>query len=199
MNVSIRSWNEDAIPGATAECYNIDPETPGLVQRTLKTGHLSILRHGLASVSIKGISRACGRQILRKAHADYLEMSQRYCDVSNANMILPEAVESFGVSSNLFETMLYSEVLRFLDSSRMLYLKLRRHGIKKEDARAILPQCIETSMTMSGNFQMWWDFFNLRINQKTQKETRDVAIAILKAFNGRSELFSQHPKQEYLK
>ena len=199
MNVSIRSWNEDAIPGATAECYNIDPETPGLVQRTLKTGHLSILRHGLASVSIKGISRACGRQILRKAHADYLEMSQRYCDVSAVEMILPDAVEFFGVSANLFETMLYSEVLRFLDSSRMLYLKLRRHGIKKEDARAILPQCIETSITMSGNFQMWWDFFNLRINQKTQKETRDVAIAILKAFNERSELFSQHPKQEYIK
>lgn len=199
MIVKIRSWNEDAIPGATAECYNIDPETPGLVQRTIKTGHLSILRHGLASVSIKGISRACGRQILRKAHADYLELSQRYCDVSAVPMILPDAVESFGVSSNLFETMLYSEVLRFLDSSRMLYLKLRRHGIKKEDARAILPQCIETSITMSGNFQMWWDFFNLRINQKTQKETRDVAIAILKAFNEQSELFSQHPKQEYIK
>ena len=195
--IKILTWDETAIPIATAECYGINPNTPNLVQRVIKQDHLAILRHGFASVRINGLSRVSGRQILRKAHADYLEKSQRYCNLDNPSFILPESIEK--LKSGLgHEQALYAIVTEHLNNGIEVFKALRDHGVPKEDARYSFPQCIETSMTMSGNFQMWWDFFNLRIDKRVQKETRDVAIEIFEAFLERGELFSQHPKKDFV-
>lgn len=191
--IELLIWDEKAIPVATAECYGIDPDTNGLVERVVKQGHLAILRHGFASVRIWNISRVCGRQILRKSHADYLERSQRYCETKEPNFILPDAIEELknGDSS---DQVLYAMLNEHLANSMEIYEALRKRGILKEDARYVFPQAIETSIVMSGNFQMWWEFFTLRIDKKVQNETRVVAMEILEVFASASNIFKLHPK-----
>ena len=51
-------------------------------------------------------------------------------------------------------------------------------GVKKEDARAVLPMNTSTKMYMTGNLQGFMSFFNLRLNHKAQTEIRNVANAI---------------------
>jgi thymidylate synthase (FAD) len=192
-SIELLSFYDNAVKHATAECYGIDPNTLDLVPRVVKQNHLSILRHGFATVRISNISRVCGRQILRKAHADYLERSQRYFELSTPFFILPNTIESLK-DGNDEEKSLYARLQEHLYASSCIYKDLRNKGILKEDARYIFPQAIETSIVMSGNLQMWWDFFNLRINKRVQKETREVAKAILNKFVEQSNVFKLHPK-----
>lgn len=191
--IELLDWNESAIASATAECYGINPDTNGLVERVVKQGHLAILRHGFASVRIWNISRVCGRQILRKSHADYLERSQRYCETKEPNFILPDAIEELKTGDRS-DQVLYAMLNEHLANSMEMYEALRKRGILKEDARYIFPQAIGTSIVMSGNLQMWWDFFTLRIDKKVQNETRIVAMEILEVFAATSNIFKLHPK-----
>jgi len=196
--ITILDFTTAAIPYATAECHGIDPRRPGLVNRVIKEkSHYAVLRHGFASVRISKISRSCGRQLLRKAHADYLEKSQRYCDIRAAAFIVPKAIEVLSHHpENSEHEKLHDKVMAHLADTRKIYSELRDIGILKEDARDIMPEMTETSMVMSGNMQMWWDFFTLRIDAKAQKHIRMIAIAILYAFAKLNDIFKLHPKYE---
>lgn len=178
---------ENAIlPGASI-CYDLPADDKERVIRIIDNKkHFAILRHGFASVMISGISRVIGRQILRKAHADYLEMSQRYVDVSNARFIMPKKISEDATQRIIFEN--------GVKASKKSYIALRKSGSTKEDARYVLSQAIETKLVMSGTLQTWWDFFNLRISDRVQHECRITAERILLDFAGRSNIFMHHPK-----
>lgn len=195
--ITILDFTSIAVKHAAAESHG-SPATDGLVNRVVKNHkHLAILRHGFATVRIGKISRACGRQLLRKAHADYVEKSQRYRDIGNALFVVPEAIEMLSMHpEGTKQNRLYKKIVKHLTDARNLYSELRAIGILKEDARDIMPEMTETSMVMSGNLQMWWDFFTLRIDSKAQKHIRMVATAILYSFASIDSVFKLHPKYE---
>jgi len=58
------------------------------------------------------------------------------------------------------------------------YNSLMRLGMKKEDARMVLPNAATTQLVVTGNFQSWLDFINLRTNKAAQWEIREVALEI---------------------
>ncbi len=60
----------------------------------------------------------------------------------------------------------------------MLYRRLLADGVKKEDARAVLPANIATTLMVSGNFQAWIGFFKLRVSKHAQLEIRTIAYMI---------------------
>jgi len=64
-----------------------------------------------------------------------------------------------------------------LSKKKSLVLSLNRaSGIKKEDARCILPAGTLTTMYVAGNFQAWIDFLKLRLNKHAQSEVRKIAF-----------------------
>jgi thymidylate synthase (FAD) len=58
------------------------------------------------------------------------------------------------------------------------YNSLLQLGVKKEDARLVLPAGVTTELNVSGNFQAWRDFLKLRTHNAAQKEIRQVANEI---------------------
>ena len=64
------------------------------------------------------------------------------------------------------------------EQSISTYKDLLANGVKKEDARAILPSNTSTKMNITGSLQSWWDFFRLRMNPRAQNEVRVVANEI---------------------
>lgn len=48
-------------------------------------------------------------------------------------------------------------------------------GVAKECARMILPLCTETTMYMAGSLRSWIHYIDLRAQQETQKEHREIA------------------------
>ena len=177
---------------ATSICHDLPADDDSRVNRVLdKLGHTAILRHGFASIRITGISRVIGRQILRKAHADYLEMSQRYVDASDCRFVLPKKIAE--------DPTLKESAEEGIIASLNTYKKLRELGATKEDARYNLVPSAETKIIMSGNLQMWWDFFILRLGKSVQPECYDVAIKIFKLLASKTDIFDVHPKIDLIK
>jgi thymidylate synthase (FAD) len=58
------------------------------------------------------------------------------------------------------------------------YRELIQEGVKKEDARLVLPEFSRTSLLVVGNFQAWVDFIRLRATKEAQWEIRAVAEEI---------------------
>jgi len=133
-------------------------------------GHLAALRFAYATVSVEGISVACQNQIVRSKHLDFMVQSKRYvnADKGGFEFIMPKDIseENAKRMQDLYNTNMF------------VYKDLLKRGVKKEDARAILPANTSTKMNITGNLQAWWSFFVLRMNSHAQTEVREVAEAI---------------------
>lgn len=147
-------------------CYNSKLDTESCVKRAIHckdSGHLSTLRHAHATFRVAGISRICSHQFVRSKHLDFLQMSQRYVKQHGASFISPAFN---GIYEDVFEY------------CQLAYDKLIEQGVKKEDARFVLPEATTTELIVTGNLQAWLDFIKLRSGKDAQWEIRDVAITI---------------------
>lgn len=133
------------------------------------SGHLSTLRFAHATFHVSGISRVCSHQFVRTKHLDFLQRSQRYCNEENANYVQPE---NYGGVDN------YARYISAIEFCESMYRDLIKDGMKKEDARMILPQCTTTELIVTGNFQAYLDFIKLRSGKEAQWEIRAVAKEI---------------------
>jgi len=134
-----------------------------------KSKHLSVLRFAYASFHIEGISVACQNQLVRSKHLDFLVESKRYVDPEKGGFefIMPKVDETAQQLIN-----------NHWDNALELYKYLIGRGVKKEDARAVLPMNTSTKVNVSGNLQSYMDFLRLRLSSKAQKEIRDLANEI---------------------
>lgn len=150
-------------------CYNSNLQPDVCVKRAVSCkdkGHLATLRFAHATFHVSGISRTCSHQFVRSKHLDFLQRSQRYCSEKDTNVIYPPSLEN-----NLDVETLY-------EHAKGLYQELIKKGIKKEDARFVLPEATTTELIVTGNFQAWVDFIKLRGDTHAQWEIREVAKTI---------------------
>lgn len=128
-------------------------------------GHLSTLRFAHATFLVEDISRICSHQFVRSKHLDFLQRSQRYCNENETNMVMPKSISNLKTENHIA-------------NAYELYKNLIAEGVKKEDARFILPQGTTTELLVVGNFQAWYDFIKLRSGKEVQWEIRAVAHEI---------------------
>jgi thymidylate synthase (FAD) len=64
------------------------------------------------------------------------------------------------------------------DVCSSLYEDALERGIAKEQARFLLPLSSKTKIYMTGNVRSWIHYLDLRCRVDTQKEHRDIALAI---------------------
>jgi len=148
-------------------CYGREGNDEKRLAHIIGVGHLSVLRFGSAVFRIQGISRVCLAQLTRSKHLDYLVRSSRYCDESEALILIPKALIEH---DDLLEA--------YTTFSKALYKDLRAKGVSKQDARYLLPQGQETELYATGNYQAWRDFIKLRSSKSAQTEVREVALEI---------------------
>ena len=164
------------IGAAAAECYDSNTEREACLRRAehcMSVSHLATLRFSYADFHISGISRVASHQLVRVAHAGILQRSQRYVKETAVEYVDPPALADMPDSYKRA----WSAVQRTAED---LYLHGVEHGMKKEDARYILPQGCTTSLRICGNFQMWHDLLGNRAAKKAQWEVRDVAHEIIR-------------------
>lgn len=66
---------------------------------------------------------------------------------------------------------------RIIKECRLVYGRAIEHGIAKEVARKLLPEGLVTSkMYMNGTLRSWIHYIQIRTDEATQKEHRDVAL-----------------------
>ena len=74
---------------------------------------------------------------------------------------------------------LIEKINNHIKASQILYKELCEAGNAKEQARAILPLCLETQFIWTGSFLAFTHFWNLRLKSDTQEETRILAGEML--------------------
>ena len=131
----------------------------------VEKGHLSTLRFAHATFHISGISRVCSHQLVRSKFLDFLQRSQRYCNEAEAELIVPDSISKSEEISREYQVA--------IDYAFYTYEQLLKQGVKKEDARMILPACTTTEMVVTGSFQAWRDFIRLRDTKEAQQEIRE--------------------------
>jgi len=144
------------------------------VEMIVKNGHLSVLEHASATFLVKGGSRAFTHQLVRHRLAAFTQQSQRYVDEGNFNFVLPKSIEENAEAKALF--------ISTINTLKDVYGKLRQMNIRKEDARFLLPNAIESEIVVSSNFREWRHILKIRGEKAAQWEIRDFAVSVLKIF-----------------
>ena len=141
------------------------------IRMLIKGGHLSVLEHAYATVRISGVSRAFTHQLVRHRLCSFTQQSQRYVDESNFSYVEPPAVEKSPQAHSVF--------VDFMDKAKRTYQELQQMKIRKEDARFVLPNAVESQIVVTANLREWRHIIGLRTTPGAQWEIKQAAIEIL--------------------
>lgn len=133
--------------------------------------HPSPVEHASVTFEISGISRTCSHQLVRHRIASYSQQSQRYVDESNPEWVLPPAIAEHPAAQLVWND--------FIEGTRVAYQALRVLGMRKEDARFLLPGATATSIIVTMNFRELLHFFKVRMAKSAQWEIRELAGRML--------------------
>jgi len=129
---------EELLEHAGRVCYRSESRgEPGkFLQARIREGHESLIEHASATFEICGISRACSHQLVRHRIASYSQESQRYVSMDDPEWVLPPSIAQDESARAIWE--------RFAEQVKETYRALRERGLRKEDARFVLPNATAT-------------------------------------------------------
>ncbi len=165
---------EELLEHAGRVCYRSEPRgNPGrFLMARVREGHESLIEHASATFEISGVSRACTHQLVRHRLASYSQESQRYVDMSEPEYVVPPSVAADPEALEV-----WGEATAGMAEA---YRQLRERGVRKEDARFLLPNAAATRIIVTMNFRAWRHFIKERgLNRAAQWEIREVANRIL--------------------
>jgi thymidylate synthase (FAD) len=167
-----------------------NPDYERLIKYLLDNKHFSPFEMVNACVEIN-TTRDVGRQILRHRSFSFQEFSQRYADVDTSEPLPLRQCRFRGTtnrqSSRLPETSDEEDTVLDWEGlqdevsfvARRAYRHAIDNGIAAEVARVVLPEGLTpTRMYMNGSLRSWIHYWEVRCDEHTQKEHRDIAEEI---------------------
>ena len=155
-----------------------------LVRYLIKHGHWSPFEMVSATLEIE-TTRDIARQMLRHRSFSFQEFSQRYAEVDGLGTpVFREArgqdLKNRQNSVRLPDGPLHAEWLvkqrNAWEAAKTAYDWALEQGIAKEQARAILPEGLTmTRLYMNGTLRSWIHYIEVREDEGTQKEHREIA------------------------
>ncbi|MBP7050880.1 MAG: FAD-dependent thymidylate synthase [Phycisphaerae bacterium] len=176
--VAITPDPEKVIEQAGRTCYLSfdrmeENSEAAFIRRLIKVGHESPLEHAYATFRIRNCSRAMTHQLVRHRLMAVSQQSQRYVNEDQFAYVLPETMPPEYVE----------DFHQDMKTIQQMYRKWRDRGLKKEDARFVLPNACVSEIVVSADFREWRHIFKLRLSAKAQWEIRKACtkmLAILK-------------------
>ena len=133
-----------------------------LLDRILKSKHLSVVEHCSMTFAVKNVSRTLLAQYSRHRIGVSLSVqSQRYVNESSEknggifDVVTPETIESNKEALIEFNA--------FLKNTQDTYDKLLAYGIAKQDARFVLPGGACTNFVTTLNLRSFMDVYQKRV------------------------------------
>ena len=172
--VAITPDPEKVIEQAGRTCYLSfdrmeEDSQAGFIRRLLKMEHESPLEHAYATFRVRNCSRAMTHQLVRHRLMAVCQQSQRYVDEDRFAYVLPETLPPEHVE----------DFRRDMETIQQMYRKWRERGLRKEDARFVLPNACVSEIVVSANFREWRHIFKMRLSPKAQWEIRKACLKML--------------------
>ncbi len=165
---------EKVIEQAGRTCYMSldkisDDSQDAFIERLIKMGHDSPLEHAYATFRVTNCSRAMTHQLVRHRLMAVSQQSQRYVNEQSFAYVTPQSIPAE----------LLDEYHSDMEIIRKMYRKWRQHGLRKEDARFVLPNACTSEIVVSANFREWRHIFRIRTSPKAQWEIRNACLKML--------------------
>lgn len=151
--------------------------TADYIANIIKQEHYSVLEHASATFYIEGVSRALTHELIRHRHLSYSELSQRFVDITEADVVYPpnaDWAEGMNIATSMDQAR--------LSYSNIVDLMMRKGFTRKqarEAARAVMPNATETKIVVTGNLRAWRDFLKKRWSIHADAEICQLAGKIL--------------------
>ena len=128
--------------------------------------------HQAATFLLQNVSRALTHQLVRHRLLSFSQESQRYVSLEKGGWypVMPPCI-----AENERAIQVLNRVWREIEIG---YEQLRALGIRKEDARYLLPNATSTTIMVSGSIAAWRGMLRQRCAPDAQWEIRGVALAI---------------------
>jgi len=162
---------------------NSDPAR--LIRYLIKNQHWSPFEMVNVVMEIN-TTRDIARQILRHRSFSFQEFSQRYADpTKDLGFELREArlqdtknrQNSIETDDNELQSEWKTKQINLIAEAKSAYDWAIENGIAKEQARVVLPEGnTQSRMYMNGTLRSWIHYCQLRMENGTQKEHKEVAI-----------------------
>lgn len=107
----------------------------------------------------------------------YVDFSDNYFTVKSLRKQSKSSKQ--GSEGELDRPDLIEKMNSLVEQSSQLYKDLCDAGVAKEQARIILPLCLETQFIWTGSLLAFMHFWSLRLKSDTQEETRLLALDML--------------------
>lgn len=152
----------------------------GYLANIISQQHFSVLEHATATFYIEGVSRNLTHELIRHRHLSYSELSQRYVNVADMEIVPPPAMRQFPLIDRFTENAEEASVGYYNEA----VIKLEKAGVKgkkaREAARYFMPGGLETKIVVSGNHRAWRDMLHKRYSVHADAEIRELATELLK-------------------
>lgn len=159
-----------------------------LLNYLIKHKHWSPFEMVDITVEIK-TSRAIAAQILRHRSFSFQEFSQRYSEVQDFELV---ELRRAGATNRQSSMEVFNPTIHNVSANKMvknhivegqrLYNNLLANGVAKECARMVLPLTVGTTLYMKGSLRSWLHYLQIRCDEHTQLEHREIALNILELF-----------------
>ena len=159
---------------------------PKLLKYLIKNKHWSPFEMVSITMDIE-TTRDIAHQIIRHRSFSFQEFSQRYADpTKDMGFVEREArlqdnknrQNSIETSNEILCKQWQAKQQQQAHEAQLAYKWAIENGIAKEQCRAVLPEGLtKTRLYMSGTLRSWIHYIDVRADEGTQKEHREIAIA----------------------
>lgn len=142
-----------------SEAQITNESASGFVERLVRNGHHAMLEHASMTV-IFTVDRGISHELVRHRMASFAQESTRYCNYSKGKF---DEQVSFIKPFYLKEgTPEYDQWKTVCQTAEQTYLWQVTNGMKPEEARALLPNSLKTTVAVTANLREWRHILALR-------------------------------------
>lgn len=150
----------------------------------LRQGHESVLEHASATFYITGVSRALTHELIRHRHLSFSELSQRFVNVEDAEVVVPPAFAVDDADEAAARAYLYDSFYQSSAAYKFIVEQLQSKGLARkqarEAARAVMPNATETRIVLTGNMRAFREMLTKRYSVHADAEIRELATELLR-------------------
>jgi thymidylate synthase (FAD) len=151
----------------------------------LEHGDWSVVEHATATVLFR-INRGVTHELVRHRLFSFTQESTRFV---NGRKSYPNGLEFIMPADVVPDSDAECDMRRSFTAAEEIYLRLLDQKVRPQEARAVLPNSLAATISVTGNLRNWRHFLLMRTTKETHPDFRQVTIPLLEEFKKRVPLF----------
>ncbi|HET9132302.1 MAG TPA: FAD-dependent thymidylate synthase [Terriglobia bacterium] len=145
--------------------------------------HYTVLEHASFTFYLGNVSRALLGELTRHRHHSFSVRSQRYCDESVSNYVIPPRLKELAENGNKSAQRVINQMHDLHEMARDVYGMVQRvmtdagekRKVANDAARYALPEGTVTELYVTSNGNGWLQFLAKRDNSHAAEEIQQLA------------------------